>query len=125
MAYAVCITCSAAAWFEAPGVAKLVLLHLQAEEEERQRVEAERLAQQLRGRFLLRLWRGAARRQREERALLRLAACSVAGSLPRSPAAALALPDSTPPTQLKVLMLSTVLMPALEPAAHLFVAGPS
>ena len=65
-------------------------------------MEAERLAQQLRGRFLLRLWRGAARRQREERALLRLAACSVAGSLPRSPAAALAAADSTLPTQLKV-----------------------
>jgi hypothetical protein len=66
-------------------------------------VEAERVAQQLRGRFLLRLWRGAAGRQREERALMRLAACSVATSLPRSPpAAALAAPESTTPAQLKV-----------------------
>ena len=77
----------------------------QAEEEERQRVEAERLAQQLRGRFLLRLWLASARRQREERALMRLAACSVAGSLPRSPGTAVASPDRAPPAQLKVSAL--------------------
>ena len=63
--------------------------------------------QQLRGRFLLRLWLGAARRQREERALLRLAACSVAGALPRSPGTALAMPECTPQSQLKVLTLQT------------------
>ena len=74
----------------------------QAEEEERQRVEAERLAQQLRGRFLLRVWLAAARRQREERVLMRLAACSVAGSLPRSPGTTVAAPERTPAVQLKV-----------------------
>ena len=61
--------------------------------------------QQLRGRFLLRVWRLAARRQREERARSRLAACSTAGSLRHSPAAAPRAPGPTSTALLKVPLL--------------------
>ena len=58
----------------------------QAEKAKRERAEEDRLVVHLRSRFLLRVLRLSARRQRKERDLIRIAACSTAGSLRRTPA---------------------------------------